>query len=379
MRWASSLLLGGLLLLKAGTQAAPLDDNAVSVSKVSPRADYPNDYPYPTKDDCSAKVKTEKDKSLFYTGLGGFGLTGKQLQDYKRQKKLHLVGDSYTYGGGFVAPRNEPKDDLDKQTEYFGRFADEFSEAFAEKSSGEVFLLLDWDTDANNPPNSACQTTWYRKEYPALQANSAVTKVTQVNPKDFTQTKQIWPTSGNGKLLRRAVDLCLDWDAGKAPDLKAPPTGDDDDSGSTSQPPPPDYAPGTCSFHLDEWENCDAEDKNLFAIITMYDNNKAVIGQTTVDENKNPLGDPINNANPLNFQSKLPHPLRVTGEHQNDYVQFDYGDLHWQSRIPNGGASCSVGGWDPRDGPICDLFGDQYAVSISIFDFFRPNSSHPLS
>lgn len=96
----------------------------------------------------------------------------------------------------------------------------------------------------------------------------------------------------------------------------------------------------------------------------MYDNNKAVIGQTQVDATKNPLGDPINNADPLNFQSKLPKPLKVTGEHENDYIQFDYGDVHFQSRTPNDGGSCTVGGWDPRDGPICGLrFGNQNAVS----------------
>ena len=100
----------------------------------------------------------------------------------------------------------------------------------------------------------------------------------------------------------------------------------------------------------------------------MYDNNKAVIGQTQTDSTNNPLGDPINDSDPLSFTSKLPNPLRVTGEHEHDYIQFDYGDLHFQSRTPNGGGQCSVGGWDPRHGPVCDpVSGDGSAVSLFLF------------
>ena len=360
MFWVSSSLVGLLLLFQGVTHAVPLEENHVSIPRLSPRDSYPSDYPYPKKDECSNKVKTEMDKSLFYTGYGGFGLTPKQMQDYKRQNKLHVVGDSFTYPSGFVNPRNQPSDPV-LQAQYYKRFGDEFSEAMAEQSSGEVFLLLDWATDANNPPNGVCSTTWYRKEYPALKSNSAVTKVTQVNPNDFTQTKQIWPQSGGPKLVRRDDAGCLDWDPGNAPNLKGPPTGEEDTSVST----PPAYAPGTCSFHLDEWQNCADDSSNLFAIITMYDNNKVVIGQTQTDGTNNPLGDPINDSDPLFFTSKLPNPLKVTGEHEHDYIQFDYGDLHFQSRSPNGGGQCSVGGWDPRDGPVCDaLLGDQNAVSF---------------
>ncbi|KAL8740124.1 MAG: hypothetical protein Q9190_007142, partial [Brigantiaea leucoxantha] len=357
MLWIFSLLLGIFLFFQSVTQAVPLEDNPVFKPKLSSRAGYPNDYPYPEKDDCTNLVKTETDKSLFYTGLGGFGLTAKQLQGYKRQKSLHIVGDSFTYRSGFVDPKNQPSDPVTAD-QYYKRFADEFSEAMAEQSSGEVFLLLDWATDANNPPASACQTTWYRKEYPALKSNSAVTKVTQVNPQDFSQTKQIWP-SGGPKLVRRGDDECLDWDPGHAPNLQGPPTGEEDTS---SSPPPPAYAPGTCSFHLDEWEDCADDSSNLFAKITLYDNNKAIIGQTQIDPAQNPLGDPINNSNPLLFNSKLPNALKVTGEHEHDYIQFDYGDLHFQSRNPNGGGQCTVGGWDPRDGPDCtSRFGLQNA------------------
>ena len=331
---------------------------------------YPSDYPYPKLDECNSKVKTESDKSLFYTGYGGYGLTGVQLRAYKKQQGLHVVGDAFTYPSGFV----DPDLSLDNDA-YYARFVDDFSTAFATHSSGEVFLLLSFDTDANNPDNGHCTTTWYRVEYPALKQNSAVTKITQVNPADFTQTKQIWP-AGSTKLKRQSTDsdqsLCLDYAQGQSPNLQAPPTGDDSAATTSTVPqasatPAPAYAPGTCSFHVDEYQDCEDDSKNLFANITMYDNNKQVIGQTSIDPNKNPLGDPINTSDPYSFASKLAQPMIVTGEHENDYIQFTIGSLSFTSRTTSGSATCSNGGWDPRDGPICDVFADVPAVSTSSF------------
>ena len=88
--------------------AAPQSDNLDTRGRITARVDYPSDYPYPKKDECTAKVTTEPDKSLFYTGYGGYGLTGKQMRDYKKQKGLHIVGDSFTYPSGFQVsiPRN---------------------------------------------------------------------------------------------------------------------------------------------------------------------------------------------------------------------------------------------------------------------------------
>ena len=98
----------------------------------------------------------------------------------------------------------------------------------------------------------------------------------------------------------------------------------------------------------------------------MYDNNKATIGQTAIDETTGPpLEDPINASDPLQFNSKLPYPLVVTGEHQHDYVQFYYNGLSFTSRDTSGQAKCSLGGWDPRDGPVCtSRAGNQNAVSM---------------
>lgn len=352
--------------------ASPIDETSIAPVALYVRdltTPYPDDYPYPKQSDCEAKVKTEENKSLFYTSQRYNGYTAKQLRDCKKQLGLHIVGDSFTYPAGFDNPAKSTGN-LDNDDSYYARFIDEFSTVFAAKSSGEVFLLLNFDIDPNNPPAGHCASTWYRVEFDALKANSAVTKVTQVNPTDFTQTRQIWPQTGTRMFKRQGSNstsdssLCLDYEQGSAPNLVPPPTGDDDGSTTTPPAPAPSYAAGTCSFHVDEYQDCSDDSQNLFAVITMYDNSKTVIGQT--DTSQDSIGAGINAGDPYSFTSKLPQPLIVTGEHEGDYIQFQYGSLQWTSRTTTGPATCSNGGWDPRDGPVCGLrFGDTNAVCIS--------------
>ena len=124
----------------------------------------------------------------------------------------------------------------------------------------------------------------------------------------------------------------------------------------TPSPSPPPFAPGLCSFHLTETQDCDADyGNNLYGNVVLKDNNKNIIAQSVIDDD-HPIGYAMDDGNSYTFTSVLPNPLVITGEHENDYVQFTYGGLSWQSKEPNGGASCSVGGWDPRDGPVCDDF-----------------------
>ncbi|KAI4259229.1 MAG: hypothetical protein L6R42_004680, partial [Xanthoria sp. 1 TBL-2021] len=96
---------------------------------------------------------------------------------------------------------------------------------------------------------------------------------------------------------------------------------------------PKDYEPGTCSFYFKETETCLQDDRNLYAIINLKDGKGNAIGDTQVDK-KNPIGDGIDAGAGLKFKSKSPKPLVVRGEHQNDYIQFTYGDVSWQSQTP---------------------------------------------
>ena len=127
----------------------------------------------------------------------------------------------------------------------------------------------------------------------------------------------------------------------------------------------PPYATAQCSFHLTETQDCEPNTANLYAIINLKDNAGNDIGDTSVNSATDPVGDAIDVGSSYTFTSnKLPHALVVTGEHENDYIQFVYRGLSWQSKTPNGGAYCNIGGWDPRDGPVCDTrFGNQNAVN----------------
>ena len=140
---------------------------------------------------------------------------------------------------------------------------------------------------------------------------------------------------------------------------------------TTSTPPPssptapsPAYVTGNCSFHLTETQDCLDVRKNLYAIISLKDAAGNDIGDTNVDPANDPMGIGINDGASYFFTSKLPNSLVITGEHENDYVQFTYGGLSWKSKTPNGGAHCNNGGWDPWGGPICgQRYGNQNAVN----------------
>lgn len=109
---------------------------------------------------------------------------------------------------------------------------------------------------------------------------------------------------------------------------------------------PRQYAAGSCCFHLIEHQSCEPWDSNLYASVTLLDNNKNTIYTTPGDR-----GIPINDKDGGgSIQGPLPNSIRITGEHQGDYIQFSYGGDSWTS---NDGR-CSAGGWDPRDGNSCD-------------------------
>ncbi|KAL8866684.1 MAG: hypothetical protein Q9174_006152, partial [Haloplaca sp. 1 TL-2023] len=127
-------------------------------------------------------------------------------------------------------------------------------------------------------------------------------------------------------------------------------------SASTPKPTPPtpptDFTHGRCSFHLIEAETCGPDDSNLFARIRLFDDTGMLILGETDGYDEGP-GDPINSDAPLRFKHRLPHDLVVVGEHQGDYVQFNYNGLRWTSEDAEGDGNCDSGRWDPRGGPSC--------------------------
>lgn len=103
----------------------------------------------------------------------------------------------------------------------------------------------------------------------------------------------------------------------------------------------------------------------------MFDNSKAVISQTVTD-NDHPMGYLMDASSSYSFTSKLPPTLETPGEHENDYVQFAYGSLSWQSKTLDGGARCEVGGWDSKGGPTCS----DEPLSTAVCDSYMLGDSH---
>lgn len=125
--------------------------------------------------------------------------------------------------------------------------------------------------------------------------------------------------------------------------------------------PPAAYVTGSCAFHLTETWTCTADSQNLYAVVKLVDGNKTDIGDTPLG-GTNRIGSPINAADPYSFTSKLPYPIIIVGEHENDYIQFTYAGLSWKSTDSTGLVRCNAGGWDPRAGPVCGRYGNQNAV-----------------
>lgn len=100
---------------------------------------------------------------------------------------------------------------LGRSLKWYQDFADRYSRIFAERSSGDVFLVSNWPRG----PQSRC-SVWYRIEYPVLKMNPAVERVILVNKLNYYDQVEIWPVD------RRSPE-----DQGG---------GDDDDPGGNPDP-----------------------------------------------------------------------------------------------------------------------------------------------
>lgn len=103
---------------------------------------------------------------------------------------------------------------------------------------------------------------------------------------------------------------------------------------------PPGPSLGTCCLHLNETRNCNGPDQNLWATISLIDNKKDEVF-------RNDILNSINDAKPWVIITPFGPTMRVTGENQGDYVQFDYGNIDWKSsdtETTNQNGWCSIGG-----------------------------------
>lgn len=159
--------------------------------------------PIPSEAQIAQKCRVPRNKALFWSGTSAFA------HDYAKLKGL--TTDSNAYPG--------PTKKLPVRYTYMFRgkdaaksqeFANRFSRVFAKKASGTVYLMVPWKTGPNRT------RVFHKDEWPQLKKGlqtGRVTKIVQVNPDDFDQTKEYNPKEYG--LSKRAAEIDLDnlsWD-----------------------------------------------------------------------------------------------------------------------------------------------------------------------
>lgn len=136
---------------------------------------------YPTLDDCRGKCSVGAGKSLFYSKVGKHE---DKPQDFATKNGLSMVRDAYP--SGFTDKSTDPS--------YTGytKFAQRFSQAFAEKTSGTAYVML--PTDSNT---DLSKSVWVNIEKGILTANGGTcNRIVKVDPNDFTKSCVFWDRSG---------------------------------------------------------------------------------------------------------------------------------------------------------------------------------------
>ena len=235
------------------------------------------------------------------------------------------------------APRQPWQDSI---SAYIAEFVAEGDEFYLNTTDSILTLENDWDLEFDGEETAGCSDDPNSGSYPPISIDGFAPA--SAYPDDYNSQVSSWISA-----------------LATASSAASPATTTASSSATLS--PPSAYTTGICSFHLKETQTCEPVTKNLFAIINLKDGAGKDIGDTPVASGSVGVG--INDGAGYVFSSDLPYPLVITGEHEYDYIQFTYGNLSWQSRKPNGGGRCNVGGWDPRDGPVCAAKRPVFAIN----------------
>ncbi|KAI9784926.1 MAG: hypothetical protein M1816_000562 [Peltula sp. TS41687] len=320
---AFNILSGAIYLftLTSSVLSAPIEptgDTSPRDGKVVARATPP----LPTLAECKQQLNVAKDNSLFYSGPGGFAKKAKKwATDNKPGYKI--LGQQWK--------DTKWQDQWQNDEDVSFKFFDLASQAMAELSTGTVYVMLPSDTSGTDWWKG---TVWDRAEWPNIKHADRIIRVNPDNDKQET----IW--------------VC-----------KTCPTAGQGTAKPTSAKPTAPYAasPGQCHIHVNQFEDCGDDTKNLSVEVFMWD----VAGNQIGYEARTEAGA----TNPLSMKSKLESPLVITPEHRGDYIQFTLGTENWTSRDNNQDALvyCNTGGWDPREGPSCSgEFPSVVSVSAAI-------------
>lgn len=113
----------------------------------------------------------------------------------------------------------------------------------------------------------------------------------------------------------------------------------------------PNVATGTCKLVVNEYDTCADDNEDLWADIALTDGKGNPANELSQTDHSGDDGRvSINVKDPYTFYAGLPHPLVLVGEHRGDYVQFQYGDVGWNSGTTgaDGKPSCTTTNWDHK-------------------------------
>ncbi|KAG8532479.1 uncharacterized protein KY384_002356 [Bacidia gigantensis] len=270
------------------------NDDQDTGSPFSPTVD---NYPDLTK--CREKVSVAKDKSVFYSGVG------------KHEDKPQSFADQLP--NGVLLREAYPSGFTDKNDDWTGykKFLERASQAFAEKSSGIVYVLLPTDkTDIS-------KKVWTKIEKDKLTSNSAVERIVKVDPDDFTKKCVLSGSADND------LSSC-DLENGPVPGKDSKTLG---------------YTPGWCGVHVIQYQKANPSDpsSHYHLDVTIYDGAQKQIGQVTNQDAPSGQG--------VNVDSALPFVLIVTAQNVDaDAVLFKYADQSWGSNDQD--HHCDFGAYD---------------------------------
>ncbi|KAI4258811.1 MAG: hypothetical protein L6R42_004884, partial [Xanthoria sp. 1 TBL-2021] len=237
---------------------------------------------FPSLQDCRDKITPPaKDKAMYFTGLGG------QYKKVKAAKK-YAIEHGLTHVTACYPEKFTDKGQYEENPDAFGQFLRDFSQAYAEKTEGIAYLMLD------DNQNAAPDSIFYAVEFEAMKKGGHVDKILQ------------FPFDGGKGVDDPTKAKKIYWEKPK-------------DAVS--------YAKGQCSVHVTHHQIPRGDDK-YYLEATIKDANGVEIGH----------GDKTDATRPVSFASVLPLRLVITAAKPGSSkspdgapLQFAYGDDKWSS------------------------------------------------
>lgn len=189
----------------AGTGKKPTKTKSKAPAKAT-STPKPEEYwkvPIPSQREVDRNCKVPRNKALFWSGTSG------PAQEFARKNGLTTDANAFP-GPTKKRPVKYTALFRGKNAKKDAEFANRFSRAFAKKAAGTVHLMVPW-AGGPNPTR-----VFHKVEWPQLKKrlrSGLVTKIIQVNPDNFEDTKEYNPKEYGLTKRSEPVDLKnVKWD-----------------------------------------------------------------------------------------------------------------------------------------------------------------------